>query len=157
MSSIQDDTAIIFLAIGDDSSRDSIACGLVAAGYSVKIASVEELMRHKPFQADCDVMILDFAIGNLLQKHINDPYRPISILLTDEVRAESTIFALQEFGADACLDRHVDIGVLVATIKSLRRRVAMTLLPETVPRTGEETNIWHVSKTNWTISCPRGF
>lgn len=150
-------TATVLLAVRQISSSDSIVAALVAAGYRVETAVVDDWLEHKIAQASWDVLMLDFSARDLLKTFVDDDSRPVSILLADSLRPEDAILALQQFGADACLEKTVDVGLLIATIASLSRRAAQALPARVAPRLGEENNIWRLSPTNWTIRCPRGF
>ncbi len=148
---------MVLLAVYEESIRDAISAGLVAAGYRVETALPDHSLGDKIATANWGVLVFDFAARDLLKQYIDDPDRPISVLLGDRLQPEDTIMALQEFGADACLEKSGPIGVLVAVIASLRRRVAQTVVSRSEPRLGEEKSIWRLSPTQWTIRCPRGY
>ena len=156
MPRTHEDSAMILLAVREDTARDPVAAALVAAGYHVETAFPDHLLEARLAQTEWDVLVFDFAVRDLLKQYVDSPHRPIIILLIDKLRPEDTIMALQEFGADDCLEKPVHIGLLVALINSLLRRAAQVVLSHAAPRLGEEDNIWRLSPTNWTIRCPRG-
>lgn len=148
--------AKVLLADGEGAVRDAVAAGLAAAGYGVEVALVDAALDSKVAQGEWDVLVFDIAACDALQSSFDDPAQPIRILLTEDLQPDEAIMALLDFGADACLEKPVHVGVLAATIASLRRRVALVLLPHAAPRRGEEHDVWRLSPTNWTITCPRG-
>lgn len=149
----------VLLADPDAGTRAAIAAGLAAAGYQVDAVPVDAALRGRLGQS-WDALILDISAADFLPDAAAAGVQPILILLAQTLRPEDAIAALQNLGADACLEKPVHVGVLVATLASLRRRLAhMTeafVARRAAPRGGEENNVWKLSPTQWTITCPRG-
>lgn len=159
MSSTAPSSATVLLADRAEDPCQALAAGLAAAGYQVEAAPNDAAL-HELLERDWDVVILDIDVAGALPRSDGGAWQPLCILLADALTPEGLIAALRNFGADACLERPVHIGVLVATIASLRRRLAHVSPPpqahREAPRGGEENNVWKLSPTQWTITCPRG-
>lgn len=153
--------ATVLLADPDEGQRRAIAAGLAAAGYRVHAVAVDAAL-PETLARTWDVLILDIAASRLLARPESWTSRPIHILMLKTINPEDAIMALQDLGADACIEQPVHVGVLLATLASLLRRVAHLLPPSSfqthreAPRGGEENNVWRLSPTQWTITCPRG-
>jgi len=161
MPSSANSSARVLLADPEEGQRNAIAAGLAAAGYRVEVVPVDATL-NETLGRQWDVLILDISAAGFLKRAENGLWHPILILMTESITPEDAIMALQNLGADACLEKPVHIGVLAATLASLLRRVGHMAPPPAfrnhreAPRGGEENNVWKLSPTNWTITCPRG-
>lgn len=148
----------VLLVERDAAARAALAAHLAQAGYEVVAVAVDAAAAV--LAERWDIVVLDGAAVDLLPPPGRGVAAPILIVTSESSAPEACIAALQGKGADACLPRPAHPGVLLATLEALRRRVALALGTSPgmreAPRGGEESHVWKLSATQWTVTSPQG-
>lgn len=126
--------------------------GLRDYGFeAVGAASAAELYRHM-LKRQFDIVVLDIGLpdedGVTVAKHLRELSGVGIVMLTGNHGRRDHLRAL-EVGADAYLNKPVDIDVLAATLRSLQRRLS--------PQPAAEAPAgWHLDSGGWCLVAPGG-
>lgn len=128
--------------------------GLRDYGFAVTgAASAAELYRHLLKQR-FDIVVLDIGLpdedGVTVARHLRELSGMGIVMLTGNHGRRDHLRAL-EMGADAYLNKPVDIDVLAATLRSLQRRLAAR--PAT---NGSVATGWQLDTGGWCLVAPGG-
>ena len=129
--------------------------GLRDYGFEVTgAASAAELYRHLLKQR-FDIVVLDIGLpdedGVTVARHLRELSGMGIVMLTGNHGRRDHLRAL-EVGADAYLNKPVDIDVLAATLRSLQRRLA----PPPAAAHGSARTGWQLDTGGWCLVAPGG-
>lgn len=146
----------ILVVEDDQGMRDDILIpGLRDAGFNVVGAGSAAEAYRSMLTRDFSLFLLDVGLpdedGFTIARHL----RPLTdagiVMLTGRRRKTDRIRGLDE-GADAYISKPVDIDVLVATVRSLLRRLQRPMHSYSV----ETPSAWQFDLDNWHLASPRG-
>ncbi len=145
----------ILVVEDDPGMRENILIpGLQDAGFiAIGAGSAAETYR-KMLTNDFSLFVLDIGLpdedGLTLAKHLRTLTDAGIVMLTGRGRKKAERIRGLEEGADAYVTKPVDIDVLVATLRSLLRRVPKNVKAE------DALPAWRLDMANWNLASPAG-
>ncbi|XRD86319.1 response regulator transcription factor [Dyella acidisoli] len=128
-------------------------------GFSVHgMASAAELYRHMLSQ-QFDIVLLDISLpdedGFTVAQHLRETLDIGIVILSDWAHRDHHIQALKR-GADFYLAKPVDVDVLVASLHSLARRLALPMLHGIAANPQPSPSRWRMDAGGWRFVSPHG-
>lgn len=147
----------ILVVEDDPGMRDDILIpGLQDAGFNVMGAGSAAGAYRSMFTRDFSLFILDIGLpdedGITMARHLRALTDAGIVMLTGRKRKADRIRGLDE-GADAYLDKPIDIDVLTATVRSLLRRLGQ---PKKSARHQATRPCWRFDGDSWHLASPGG-
>ncbi|WP_374012621.1 response regulator transcription factor [Pseudoxanthomonas koreensis] len=157
-----DDTALTGLRIAvvedDPELRHLLVAELSDHGAAVAgLPSAEALYRHLSVHP-CDIVLLDLMLpgedGYSVAAHLRQASQVGIVMLTGRGGARDMARGLED-GADLYLVKPVDLGVLVAAMASLRRRLEVPAADTGTTPLAQATG-WRLQAGGWQLQAPDG-
>ncbi|MEG3791816.1 response regulator transcription factor [Lysobacter sp. CCNWLW3] len=148
----------ILVVEDDPEMRDEILVpGLADAGFSVEGAGDAAEAYRRMLKRDYSLFVLDIGLpgedGLTTARHLRSLTNAGIVMLTGRRRSNSDRIRGLDEGADAYVLKPFDMDLLVATVRSVLRRLgprAGAAAPAT-PATG-----WRLEKDSWHLASPTG-
>ncbi|QOW24194.1 response regulator transcription factor [Lysobacter sp. H23M47] len=149
------------MVVEDDRElRDEILVpALREAGFNVAAAGSALEMYRSMLTREFAFFVLDVGLpdedGFSIVRHLRSLTRAGLVLLTGRASADDKVRGL-EGGADAYLAKPVDVAVLVATLRSIGRRVEGNPVDVHVPGQKQRADGWTFDLDRWRVLPPNG-
>ena len=139
--------------------RDILLPALHDHGFSAHgMASAAELYRHMLSQ-QFDIVLLDISLpdenGLTVAQHLRETLDIGIVILSDWIHRDHHIQAFKR-GADVYLTKPVDVDVLVASLHSLARRLALPMLHSIAANPQPSPSCWRMDAGGWRFVSPDG-